>query len=140
MSRVGSFARLSNERRALVAMAVCLTAMVRVGLAVSSFRRLADLLAYVPARVSNEHARVDRADVRWATVTAARQVPGTSCLDRALVAHTICRSCGHESAIHVGVDRESDEFTAHSWVESRECVVVGDDVDLDRFEHLGVIE
>jgi len=139
MTRVGSFARLPNERRVLVLVAVCLTVAVRIGLATSSFRRLADLVGHVPVR-DRGPARVARADIQWATVVAGREVPGASCLVRALVAHTLCHRYGYDSAIHVGVDRESDDFVAHSWVESGGDVVVGDEVDLDRFEHLGVIE
>jgi hypothetical protein len=40
----------------------------------------------------------------------------------------------------VGVERGSEEFLAHSWVESRGDIVVGDNVDLDEYETLGVVE
>ena len=136
MNRVQLFRALAPARQKLLLAALALTLAARASLAVTSFRRTVDGFGHVPDSRGRD---VSRSEIRWAVTTAGNQIPGTTCLPRALVAHALCRRYGHPSHLYVGVDRESDEFAAHSWVESREDVVVGDEVDLDRYEMLGVI-
>lgn len=135
MSRLAAFLALPARRRRLVALALALTVAARVGLATASFRRTGQAFASVPAAT----AGVSAAEIRWATTTAADQLPGTTCLPRALVAHTLCGRYGHEASVYLGVDRDAADFAAHSWVESGDEVVVGGDVDLERYETLGVV-
>jgi hypothetical protein len=137
MSRLRSFLALPPSRKRLFVVALALTVLVRAGLALFSFRRTGALLDRLPA---SDSKRMPRAEIRWAVTVAGDQVPNTTCLPRALVAHTLCRRAGHPSNLYVGVDRESEEFVAHSWVESHGEVVVGDEVDLDSFETLGVVD
>ena len=136
MRRVESFLSITGQRRRLVVLTFGLTVFSAVGIRVFSFRRIVTFLQRIPAGPTDQ---VATDDIRWATVVAARYVPGTTCLVRGVVAHPLCRRYGHESDLYVGVDRESETFAAHSWVESRGEVVVGDDVDLERYETLGVI-
>jgi hypothetical protein len=119
-----------------VFLTVGLTILSTVGIRIVSFRYIASALDLLPS-ASREQTAI--ADIRWATVVASRHIPGTTCLVRGIVAHTLCRRYGHKSDLYVGVDRESDVFAAHSWVRSRDEVVVGDEVDLERYEVLGVV-
>ncbi|WP_436926780.1 lasso peptide biosynthesis B2 protein [Halosimplex amylolyticum] len=139
MSALRSFAELSTRRRRLLLTALTVTVVGRVGLATISFRRVASLLSWVP---TTNGPSPTRADIHWAVVVASRQVPGTTCLERALTAQTLCRRYGRPARLYVGVDRDPDhgEFSAHSWVESEGSVLVGDEVDLGRFEPLGVVD
>jgi hypothetical protein len=137
MSRLQSFLALPTSRKRLFVLTLALTLFVRVALALGSFRQTGSLLGRLPASRSRT---VDRSEISWAVTAAGNQVLNTTCLPRALVAHTLCRRFGHESDLYVGVDRESEEFVAHSWVESHGEVVVGDEVDLDSFETLGVVD
>jgi hypothetical protein len=151
MSRFRSFLALSTPRKRLFVVAFALTLLVRISLALCSFRRTGSLLARLlgsgdgRSPVDDGHSMAGdghppRSEIRWAVTTAGNQIPNTTCLPRALVAHTLCRRYGHESDLYVGVDRESETFVAHSWVESHGEVVVGDEVDLDSFETLGVVD
>lgn len=135
MRHVGAFVKLSPRRRRLFLFAVLLSLLARTGLGWFGFRRTTQLFGRIPSKSRD----VDFTEIRWATTSAANQLPGTTCLPRALVAHTLCRRYGHESSIYVGVDRDAEDFAAHSWVESGGRIVVGDDVDLDRYERLGVV-
>lgn len=134
MSRVRSFLALSSSRRRQLLLAFALLAVVKTGLAVSSFRRTAATIDRIPQASSD----VSRADVRWAVHTAGAQWE-SSCLDRALVAYALCRRHGHPADLYVGVEGDGEGFGAHSWVESDGTIVVGDEVDLDRYEPLGVV-
>jgi hypothetical protein len=137
MSRFGSFFALSPARRRLFAGALALTILARGGFIATSFQRTTSLFGRVPVV---DRSDVSRSDIRWAARTASEQVPGVTCLARAVVAHTLCRRHSHPSIVYVGVERGSEEFLAHSWVESRGDIVVGDNVDLDEYETLGVVE
>lgn len=136
MSRLRSFASLSVERRRLFLFTLGVLAVARVGLSLTSFRRTAHALGQLPVASGRSPPRED---IRWAVETAGNQVPGATCLVRGVTAHSLCRRYGYPSRLCVGVDRTGDELLAHSWVEIDGDVLVGDDVDLDRFERLGVV-
>lgn len=135
MTRAGRFVALPAGRRKIFVFTLVLMAVAKTAITFGSFRRVSSTFDRIPK--SDE--RPATVDIRWATHAASAQVPGTNCLVRGIVAHTLCRRYGHESSLYVGVDRDSEEFAAHSWVESGGEVVVGDDVDLSRYETLGVV-
>jgi len=102
----------------------------------TSFRRLR--LPSRGSRVRPDHpirprGEVDR--VGWAVLSAARFVPGATCLPQALAAEAILHRRGHPADLRLGVKRGNDGVEAHAWVESYGRVIVGDG-DLDRFEPL----
>jgi hypothetical protein len=70
-------------------------------------------------------------------LSAARFVPGATCLPQALAAEAILRRQGHPADLRLGVKRGDDGVEAHAWVESYGRVIVGEgDGALDRFEPL----
>ena len=136
MNRLDAFRSLSPRRRRLIVLTAVLTVLSTVGIRVDSFKRNASIFDRIP---SAPEKGITVADIRWTTVVASRYVPGTTCLVRGIVAHTLCHRYGHDADLYVGVNRESESFAAHSWVESHGEIVVGDDVNLGRYEVLGVV-
>jgi len=64
----------------------------------------------------------------WAVRTAARLVPGTTCLPAALVMQRFLAVGGHESELHIGVAHHDGRLAAHAWVTRHGEVMIGDDV------------
>ncbi len=57
---------------------------------------------------------------------AGRQIPGASCLPRALAGYVLLARHGHESQLRIGVRAPSDGlFAAHAWLEQDGEVLVG---------------
>ena len=104
--------------------------MVDVVPALASFPRADRAFAGSPDPTPGE---VDR--IGWAVRSAARFVPGATCLPQALAAEAILRRRGHPADLRLGVTRGDHGVEAHAWVESYGRVIVGDG-DLDRFEPL----
>jgi Transglutaminase-like superfamily len=64
----------------------------------------------------------------WATVRLVRVAvryhhPWTNCLKQSLVLWILLRSQGILSELRIGVQRESDKFMAHAWVEYQGIVL-----------------
>ncbi len=56
--------------------------------------------------------------IRWAVPAAARRLPGTRCLARALALETVLRQAGISSELRIGVAKASGStLAAHAWVE-----------------------
>ena len=135
-SRIARFRSLSPSDRALFLIALLTIASVRVGLWLTSFRRLHRSLARIARPTGSPDptpGEVDR--IGWAVRSAARFVPGATCLPQALAAEAILRRRGHPADLRLGVTRGDDRVEAHAWVESYGRVIVGGG-DLDRFEPL----
>jgi Transglutaminase-like superfamily len=135
-SRIARFRSLPSSDRTLFLIALLAIALVRVGLRMSSFRRVRRSLTRIvrPTRSPDPTpGEVDR--IGWAVRSAARFVPGATCLPQALAAEAILRRRGHPADVRLGVKRGDDGVEAHAWVESYGRVIVGDG-DLDRFEPL----
>lgn len=76
--------------------------------------------------------------VRRAMTRAARTLPGSTCLARALAAERLLRAGGHETTITIGVARGVPgalPLDAHAWIESHGVVVAGDG-ELERYATL----
>lgn len=87
-----------------------------------------------PLRSDPTPGEADR--VGWAVASAARFVPGATCLPQALAAEFLLRRRGHPAGLRLGVAKdERGHVEAHAWVESYGHVVIGDH-DLERFTEL----
>jgi hypothetical protein len=74
--------------------------------------------------------------IRWAVLAAARRVPGTRCLPRALVLQALLREAGLAPDLRIGVTRDAGGgLTAHAWVECEGRPVLEHE-DLDGFAAL----
>jgi hypothetical protein len=58
--------------------------------------------------------------------TAARLVPGSTCLVRALAAQSLCRRFGYRPELRLGARRDDDgELEVHAWLEMDDEVLIG---------------
>lgn len=110
-------ARFALENPLLVLASIALTVRYQAGLWLGEGSRL------VQAAVREPEPRIgggdpSRADacVRAAGL-AARLVPGTRCLGRALTARALLRREGIPSSLVVGVKRDTTGIAAHAWLE-----------------------
>ncbi|RYX82713.1 lasso peptide biosynthesis B2 protein [bacterium] len=65
---------------------------------------------------------------------AARLVPGATCLTQALSLQSILSSCGENTSLILGVDKNSKpgakiNFEAHAWIEWNGRVIIGGPID-----------
>jgi transglutaminase superfamily protein len=70
--------------------------------------------------------------VAWAVRTAARPIPGATCLTQALAAEIMLRRDGAAPVVRFGATRAEGDFEAHAWLELDGKALVGD-LGLDRY-------
>jgi hypothetical protein len=68
--------------------------------------------------------------VLTALETAGRQVPGSTCLVRALAGRLLLSQYGHRTEIHLGISKELEkmQMVAHAWLEHQGKVLIGGDI------------
>jgi len=123
MTRLRSFlARPPAERRVFMR-ALWLLPALHAALWVTPPRTLRDRLARRgPARAKGPSA----AQIGWAVRTAARYVPGATCLVQALAASALLSRAGHAPDLRIGVVKpDRSALSAHAWVERDGVIVVG---------------
>lgn len=122
-----------HGRELLIAFPVVV--LFRIGLAVLTFRRLRSLINRVSWLRPNALAAspADAQRIAWAIRTAARFVPGASCLTQALAGKLLLTNAGCEAEIRFGVANDDQgTIEAHAWVESGGRAILGDE-DLFRY-------
>jgi Transglutaminase-like superfamily len=135
-SRVARFRSLAPPDRGLFLVALLAIAFVRVGLWLTSFRRLHRAFERIaPPAGAPDPTPGEAERIGWAVGSAARFVPDATCLPQALAAEAILRHRGHPADLRIGVTRDGGGVQAHAWVESYGRVIVGDG-DLERFAPL----
>ena len=138
MTRLTRFLALPLEDRRVLVVSFALLCAVRLSLWIVPFRwlrfavrRIASPPQGAPAPTPGEADRTVQA-----IESAARSVPGATCLTRALAAEILLRRAGHPAAIRVGVSKTSSgELEAHAWIEAYGRVLLGDH-DLDHYTRL----
>ncbi len=121
MRSLAAFFALPGRDRRLLMKAGLMLALVRSALHLVSIERLRAWTGHV--RPGNRPA--DR--IIWAVRTAARRVPGTTCLTSALALQRMLSSNGHRSQVHIGVARVSSGFIAHAWLVHDDTVAIGEE-------------
>lgn len=109
-----------SDRRLLVRAAATLIA-VRCALPLVSIERLRSWAGRL--RDGDRPA----ARIIWSVRTAARRVPGATCLSSAFALQRLLSSAGHASQIHIGVARDAAGFMAHAWLVHDGVVVIGEE-------------
>ena len=111
------------------------------------------LLVAVPTTRVLSYGRVKRVAERWSSsaMTSStelpvvigrtverlgRRLPGSRCLDQALVTHFMLKRRSLESRIVMGVQKSGEALAAHAWVESGQSTVMGA-AERDAFVRLG---
>jgi Transglutaminase-like superfamily len=142
MTRLRQVLGLESAERRLLIRCACLLAVIRVGLYLTSLRRLRVFMAR-GARWRREARPGRRASVRqiaWAVRAAARNVPGATCLLQALAAEFLLVRNGYAARVRIGIARTEDRaLEGHAWVESDGAVVVGGG-DLARYTLVPALE
>lgn len=134
----GTFSSLPlGDQLRLLSGAVLLVSF-SIAFAVGSFSRIRRYLLYVASRISPVVPGSPAPEQVIAAVTTAdRYVPGyRTCLMRSLSAEVLLRLYGVVPVHYIGVDNTTDEFEAHSWLEYEGRILIGDTVDLSKFETL----
>ena len=91
--------------------------LVRLGLAVLPFAARARALRSAPRAASRWRA-APPSEIRWAVLAAARRLPGTRCLPRALALQALLRQAGVASELRIGVAKDPrGGLVAHAWVD-----------------------
>jgi hypothetical protein len=102
---------------------VPVVALTRLGLSLFSYRTIRRWF-----ELQGESLPATRSIGRlgWAVRSAARLVPGASCLTQALAAQFLLSRWGRPSHIRIGVAKDpSGKLLAHAWLISDSKVVVG---------------
>jgi hypothetical protein len=125
VNRLAAFIKLPGEERRLLLAAFAAAALFRLALYFVSLERLRALATRAGSGRRRFDHTVDR--LVWAGRTAARWIPGTTCLSAALALQGLLSRYGHASELHIGVARDGGGFAAHAWVERDGCVLIGED-------------
>ncbi len=126
---------LPSRRKRLLRAAFARLIIVRIGLALLPLQTL--------QRLSSKTSRHDLAgasldELRWALLAAARHLPGTRCLLRALVLQELMARAGLAGQLCIGVAKDSGSaLEAHAWI-LYEGAPVLDEPELERYSLLSV--
>ncbi|TGT71332.1 lasso peptide biosynthesis B2 protein [bacterium M00.F.Ca.ET.159.01.1.1] len=116
-------------------LAHCLTVVsaVRLALALSSYNRVRALVTRLDAK--RDASVGDLRRVAWGVATAARFVPGATCLTQALAGQYLLARQGSASKISIGIEKGTgSELKAHAWLMSGNHIVLGGSIN--GFAHL----
>ena len=135
-ARIRKFSRISARERRLLIGASILLAVSRLVLWVVPFRFV---WPYLSQTVSEREA-TDPCLLRsiiWAIDTAAKWVPGSKCLVKAMAARIIMGHYGYACSVRLGVNKnQNGKFQAHAWVERNGDIIVGNLSDLAAYSTL----
>jgi len=135
MSTFEKYLRLPARRKRLLHPALAWLILSRIGLALCSLPTLQRRFSKVS---SPRLAGASLAELRWAVLAAARRVPGTKCLARALALQALMARAGLPAQLCIGVAKESGSaLEAHAWV-LHDGVPVLDGPNLARYSLLSV--
>lgn len=118
----------------LLARALYVVVLCRMALHVIPLSRIRDLATRPSCRTASL-AEFPPDRIAWAVQTAARRVPGATCLTQSLALHHLLAKAGHAAEIHIGVAKgERGGLDSHAWVVCHDRVLVGDGGDLGRYQ------
>jgi hypothetical protein len=117
------FLRLSKRERLLLFQAAISIFLIRLSLALLSLRNV-NRLAVKITWLSDEPLSADR--IVWAVRSAARFVPGSTCLVLALAAQALLVRHRYNPLLTIGVAKNDDNLLgAHAWVTCENEVLIG---------------
>jgi hypothetical protein len=129
------FIKIKAKKFALIGCCLVVIAAVKLALGVIRFR---NLRRFLPRGANDKPPLAMCLRIAEAVSTAARWVPGASCLPQALAAQIMLALRGYSSELQVGVRIQDDgRFGAHAWLTCSDRVVIGgSQTELGRFEPL----
>lgn len=123
MQSLRRFLRLSRQERTLIIQAIVITSALRLSLPWLSLQSIHRLAVNIRRR-SNGNVSAYR--IVWAVRSAARLIPGSTCLVQALAAQALLIRHGYTSGLTIGVTKnERDRFGAHAWITCGDEVLMG---------------
>lgn len=135
MSILARYLRLPARRKRLLHAALARLILFRIGLALLPLPTLQRLSAKASPR-SLAGAPLD--ELRWAVLAAARRLPGTKCLARALALQALMARAGLPAQLCIGVAKDGGaSLEAHAWV-LHEGAPVFEEPELARYSVLSV--
>ncbi len=121
MTPLATFLALPGSDRRLLVRAIATLMVVRCALYLVSIQQLRAWAG----RLREGNRPADR--IIWSVRTAARRVPGATCLSSALALQRLLSSAGQPSQVHIGVARDASGFLAHAWLVHDGVVVIGEE-------------
>jgi hypothetical protein len=130
---------LSRRERSLLCQALWLLPIVAILVNLKGLRFSQEMLLRLPTRSSSVVDAVAEIDRVWMTERMVRVAVRynhlwTNCLKQSLVLWILLRSQGIVSELRIGVQRESNKFSAHAWVEYQGVVLNDTDDVRQRFQ------
>jgi Transglutaminase-like superfamily len=128
---------LSEAERAVLVRAMCLLPIVSMSV---QFRGLRFTQALLIRLQPEARSIIDPAEseiweiVRMVKIAVRYNRPWANCLKQSLVLWFLLRDRGIMSELRIGVQRESDKFSAHAWVE-HQGIVLNDTDDVHQRFH-----
>lgn len=133
MRNLSRLLSLSGAEMLFLARCLTVVAAVRLGLTLSSYNRMRGLVTRLDARDAASVADLRR--VAWGVASAARLIPGASCLTQALAGQYLLARQGNASKIRIGIERDTGaQLKAHAWLVSGNHIVLGGSIS--GFAHL----
>lgn len=142
-STIRRFLSSSPGDQARLSAATVLLIMISIGFVVGSFSRIRRYLLWSCDTISSVvPGSPTPARVVSAVDVADRLIPGErTCLMRSLTAEALLRLYAFTPEHRIGVAKESgDDMKAHSWLELRGDVLIGDLEDLSQYKPLPSLE
>ena len=126
MRPLEKFLCLDRRDRRLLVRSACVVMAMRIGLWILPVHRVRRIAAWAGSARRTSSGRLAAPRLAWAIDTAARYVPGTTCLPQALAADFLLARHGYSARFRIAVARVGPgRLTGHAWVES-DGVVIGD--------------
>ncbi len=127
MKQLIKLLQLTTKERQLLVNTYFLLAAIRLGLWLSTFKKLRQRLAKIERTSFPEQDAAELNRVIWAVNLASRyQLGGVKCLARALATQVLLSRRGYSTELRIGVvKKENNQLLAHAWVESNGEVVIG---------------
>lgn len=123
MRSLKRFVRLSPPERALLLQAAILIVSVRLALRFLSVERLQTLACHW---AGNAGTPVTSERIVWAVEAAARKIPASTCLSKALAAQALLARHGHTSDLMIGVAKDgASGLEAHAWITCQDKILMG---------------
>ena len=117
------FLSLSKRERLLLFQAAISIFLIRLSLALLSLRNVHRLAVKI-TWLCDESLSADR--IVRAVRSAARFIPGSTCLVQALAAQSLLAPHGYNPLLTIGVAKnECNQFQAHAWVVCENEVLIG---------------
>ena len=133
MRNLSRLRSLSMREAFFLARCLAVVAAVRLGLTLSSYNRVRNMVLRLEA--TNDASIGNLRRVAWGVAAAARLVPGASCLTQALAGQYLLACQGQASKITIGIERDSGpRLKAHAWLMSGDHIVLGGSIN--GFTHL----